>query len=237
MASGAPPGTGASPVRRLGLCCTTVRGLYAIVDTDFLIARGIPVLAFAERLLEARPAAIQLRAKGSGARDTLQLACLLGTRCEALGIPFFVNDRPDLALLAGAACGVHLGQTDLRLEDVRRLAPTLPVGLSTHRPEEVERALGDKPTYLAFGPVFATRSKADAEPVVGLAALARTAERCRRAGVPIVAIGGIDEARAPAVAAVADAAAVISALLPPAGLSEVAARARRLHRALGGSEP
>lgn len=213
-----------------------MRGLYAIVDTDFLEARGIAPLAFAEQLLLARPAAIQLRAKGARARDTLDLARLLAARCEALGIPFFINDRPDLALLAGGA-GVHLGQTDLRPEDVRRLAPALRVGVSTHRPEEVERALEEGPTYLAFGPVFATRSKADAEPVVGLAALARTAERCRRAGVPIVAIGGIDEARAPAVAAVADAAAVISALLPPAGLSEVATRARRLHRALGGSEP
>ena len=214
-----------------------MRGLYAIVDTDFLTARGVPVQAFAERLLEARPAAIQLRAKGAGARDTLDLAHLLAARCEVLGIPFFVNDRPDLALLAGAACGVHLGQTDLRLEDVRRLAPELPAGISTHRPEEVERALGDKPAYLAFGPVFATRSKANAEPVVGLAALANTAERCRRAGVPVVAIGGIDEERASAVAAVAGAGAVIAALLPPGGLSEVTTRARRLHRALGGSEP
>ena len=214
-----------------------MRGLYAIVDTDFLSARGIPVLAFAERLLEARPAAIQLRAKGAGARDTLELARLLAARCNGLEVPFFVNDRPDLALLVGEGCGVHLGQTDLRLEDVRRLAPTLRVGLSTHRPQEVERALEDKPSYLAFGPVFATRSKADAEPVVGLAALASTAERCRRAGVPVVAIGGIDEERAAAVAAVAGAGAIISALLPPVGLSEVTARARRLHRALGGSEP
>jgi thiamine-phosphate pyrophosphorylase len=213
-----------------------VRGLYAIVDTDFLEARGISPLAFAEQLLLARPAAIQLRAKGARARDTLDLARLLAARCEPLGIPFFINDRPDLALLVGGS-GVHLGQTDLRPEDVRRLAPALPVGVSTHRPEEVERALEDRPTYLAFGPVFATRSKVDAEPVVGLAALARTAERCRRAGVPVVAIGGIDEERAPAVAAVAEAAAVISGLLPPAGLSEVAARARRLHRALGGGEP
>lgn len=213
-----------------------MRGLYAIVDTNFLGARGIPPLAFAERLLEARPAAIQLRAKGAGARDTLELARQLAARCEALGVPFFVNDRPDLALLAGSS-GVHLGQTDLRLQDVRRLGPALPVGVSTHRPEEVERALEDKPSYLAFGPVFATRSKTDPEPVVGLAALARTAERCRQAGIPVVAIGGIDEERASAVAAVAGAAAIISALLPPGGLSEVTARARRLHRALGGSEP
>ncbi|HKO93469.1 MAG TPA: thiamine phosphate synthase [Polyangiaceae bacterium] len=211
-----------------------MRGLYAIVDTDFLDARGVAPLAFTEQLLLARPAAIQLRAKRARARDALDLARLLAARCEPLGVPFFINDRPDLALLAGAS-GVHLGQTDLKLEDVRRLAPTLRAGLSTHRPEEVELALEQGPSYLAFGPVFATRSKADAEPVVGLAALARTAERCRQAGVPLVAIGGIDEERAAAVAAVAGAAAVISALLPPEGLSEVAARTRRLHRALGGS--
>jgi thiamine-phosphate pyrophosphorylase len=211
----------------------SVRGLYAIVDCDFLAARGCGPVAFLERLLEARPAAVQLRAKSAGARVTLELARRMAALCRDCQVPFFVNDRPDLALLS-VSVGVHLGQQDLSLEDARRVAPGLQLGLSTHRLEEVERALAEAPDYLAFGPVFATGSKRDPEPVVGLDKLAEAARRCRQAGIPLVAIGGIDAARAPQVAACADAGAVISALLPPGGLSEVSATARRLHALLGG---
>jgi thiamine-phosphate pyrophosphorylase len=211
-----------------------VRGLYAIVDCDYLAARGFAPMPFLERLLEAQPAAIQLRAKSAGARVTLALARSMSTACRAVGVPFFVNDRPDLALLSGSV-GVHLGQHDLSLEDARRVGPSLQLGLSTHRLEQVESALSERPHYLAFGPVFATASKRDPEPVVGLAALASAAQRCRQARVPLVAIGGIDESRAAQVALAADAGAVISALLPAGGLPEVTATARRLHSALGGS--
>ena len=210
-----------------------VRGLYAIVDCDFLAARSCEPLAFLERLLDARPAAIQLRAKSAGARATLDVARPMAALCRDARIPFFVNDRPDLALLSGSA-GVHLGQSDLRLEDARRLSPDLRIGVSTHRYDELEQALAQQPSYVAFGPVFATRSKRDPEPVVGLEALARAGARCRQAQIPLVAIGGIDEARAPEVAARADVGAVISALLPAAGLAQVTATARRLHALLGG---
>jgi thiamine-phosphate pyrophosphorylase len=210
-----------------------VRGLYAIVDCDFLAARGCAPLAFLERLLEARPAAVQLRAKSAGARVTLQLARRMSQLCQGCQVPFFVNDRPDLAILSGSV-GVHLGQHDLGLDDARRVAPGLQFGLSTHRLDEVDRALAERPDYLALGPVFATASKRDPEPVVGLATLAEAARRCRQAGIPLVAIGGIDAARAPQVAACADAGAVISALLPAGGLSEVSAAARQLHLSLGG---
>lgn len=212
-----------------------VRGLYAIIDCDFLAKRGVAPQAQLERLLEVRPAAVQLRAKNVGAREALALARVLAAACAARQVPFFVNDRPDLAVLAGSA-GVHLGQLDLPLRDVRRFAPQLRVGISTHRLEEVDQALIDAPDYVAFGPVYATQSKRNPEPVVGLAALEQAAQRCRRAGVPIVAIGGIDDARASEIARYADAGALISALLPAGGLSEVSAAARRLHLALGGAE-
>jgi thiamine-phosphate pyrophosphorylase len=210
-----------------------MHGLYAIVDCDFLAKRGVSVTAFFEQVLTARPAAIQLRAKQMGARATLALARPMAQACAACQVPFFVNDRPDLAWLAGSL-GAHLGQHDLSLEDARRLTPTLRFGVSTHRLEEVQAALAQRPDYLAFGPVFSTQSKRDHEPVVGLDGLARAAERCRSAGVPLVAIGGIDARRAAQVAAHADAAAVISALLPPGGLAEVGAAARQLHAMLGG---
>lgn len=212
----------------------SVRGLYAIIDCDFLAKRGVAPLAQLDRLLDVCPAAIQLRAKSASAREALALARSMAAACRARQVPFFVNDRPDLAVLAGSA-GVHLGQLDLPLRDVRRLAPQLRIGISTHRLEEVDQALLEAPDYVAFGPVYPTESKHNPEPVVGLAGLEQAAERCRRAGVPLVAIGGIDEARAAEVARHADAAALISALLPAGGLAEVGARARRLHLALGGA--
>lgn len=211
-----------------------MRGLYAIIDCDFLANRGVEPLAQLERLLEVRPAAIQLRAKNASAREVLALARSMAASCRARQVPFFVNDRPDLAVLAEST-GVHLGQLDLPLHDVRRLAPQLRIGISTHRLQEVEQALREKPDYVAFGPVYPTGSKRNPEPIVGVAALEQVAQLCRQAQVPLVAIGGIDEARAAEVAGHADAAACISVLLPAEGLAGVSATARRLHLALGGA--
>lgn len=210
-----------------------MRGLYAIADVDFLAQRRVAPLALVDALLPARPAAIQLRAKSLGARETLALLRAIRARCAPLGIPVFANDRPDLAALAECA-GVHLGQTDLVITDARRLAPGLAIGISTHRLEEVDWALRHQPTYVAFGPVFATGSKADAEAVVGLPALAEAARRCRAAGVPLVAIGGLTLERAALVAEYAAGGAMISALLPAGGLPMVTANAARLHALLGG---
>src|SRR5262245_35221080 len=95
-----------------------LRGLYPIVDVDSLHARGVPILEFAARVLEARPDVLQLRAKSSGARETLELLRALKPRCAARGTLLFANDRPDLAVLAEAD-GVHVGQGDLGLGDVR----------------------------------------------------------------------------------------------------------------------
>ena len=210
-----------------------MKGLYAIVDLDFLSQRGVEPLAFAEAVLAARPAALQLRAKSAGARETLGLLRALQSRASVWGVPVFANDRPDLAILAGCA-GVHVGQSDPSVEDVRRLGPELVIGVSTHAPEELERALADRPSYVALGPIFQTSSKPDAEPEVGLGALAAAASRARAAGIPLLAIGGLNLENAPAVARSAELGAVISALLPPEGLAGVTRAAAALHAALGG---
>jgi thiamine-phosphate pyrophosphorylase len=204
-----------------------MRGLYAIADIDVLRARGVSPVGFVEALLPARPAALQLRAKSLGARETLALLRALRGPCTAYSVPLFANDRPDLAVLAGCD-GAHLGQADLSLADARQVAPGLALGVSTHSLEELDRALAERPAYVAFGPVFSTSSKANPEPVVGLAALTEAGRRCRAAGVPLVAIGGLTLERAALVAEVADAAALISALLPDTGLGGVQAVAVRL---------
>jgi thiamine-phosphate pyrophosphorylase len=203
-----------------------VRGLYPIVDVDALSVRGFDPVAFAECVLLARPPLLQLRSKTATARDTLALLRALAPRCRSAGTLLYANDRPDLALLAGAD-GVHLGQDDLPPEAARRFAPQLGIGISTHDLDQLGRALEQNPAYVAFGPVFQTRSKANPERVVGTEALARAAALARARKVPLVAIGGIDRERAPEVARHADLGAVIAALLEPE-LDQVATRAREL---------
>ena len=212
-----------------------MRGLYAIVDTQSLARLGLGVLELADAVLAARPALLQLRAKALGARDTLELLRALAGRCRARGVPLFANDRPDLALLAGCD-GVHVGQSDLLVTDVRAFAPSLKVGVSCHDAAELEDALALGPDYVAFGPVFATASKDNPDPVVGVDGLARAAARVRAAGLPLVAIGGIGLDTARTVAAHAELGAVIGALLPGPGesLADVTLGARELHSRLGG---
>jgi thiamine-phosphate pyrophosphorylase len=206
----------------------SLRGLYPIVDADALAERGLAPIPFAAKVLEARPPILQLRAKTLGARETLALLRELLPLVRRAGTLLFANDRPDLALLAGAD-GVHVGQSDLPIADVRRFAPGLKVGVSTHELPELEQALAEQPDYVAFGPVFSTRSKATPEPTVGLELLSSAGELARRAGVPLVAIGGIDRARIGQAGAHADLIAVIAALLPHGtGLEGVAETAREL---------
>jgi thiamine-phosphate pyrophosphorylase len=120
-----------------------------------------------------------------------------------------VNDRADLARLAGAA-GVHVGQDDLSPAEVRSiLGPDALVGLSTHTETQVDDALRQPVTYIAVGPVFETRTKATGYEARGLGLVRYAAGR----GTPVVAIGGITlERTASVVAAGASAVAVITDL-------------------------
>jgi thiamine-phosphate pyrophosphorylase len=216
-----------------------VRGLYPIVDVESLRQRGLAaplaIIEFAERVLAARPPLLQLRAKHSGARDTLELLRALRPLCTRAGARLIANDRPDLALLAECD-GVHVGQEDLPLAIVRQIAPGLLVGVSTHEPGQLSAALTERPDYVAFGPVFSTVSKERPDPSVGLAGLAAAYDAARARGVPLVAIGGITLQVAPEIARHCDLAAVIAALLPePSSLAGVTESARALHAALGGA--
>lgn len=216
-----------------------MRGLYAIVDTGALAARGLDPLAFAAALLSVRPAALQLRAKDLPPRETLTLLRALAPMCHRAGVPLVANDRPDLALLAGCDL-VHVGQTDMPIERVRRIAPGLGAGVSTHTLEQLDAALAARPAYVAFGPVFETRSKANPDAVVGVALLRTAAARAAAAGVPLVAIGGITRERAQEIRGAADAVAVIADLMPVVvtgdPMREVTTRGRMLH-ALFAPEP
>jgi thiamine-phosphate pyrophosphorylase len=217
----------------------TMRGLYAIVDLAALASRRLAPVAFAEAVLRVGPAALQLRAKDAPSRETLALLRELAPMCHRSGVPLVANDRPDLALLAGCDV-VHVGQTDMPIDRVRRIAPGLGVGVSTHTLEQLDAALAARPSYVAFGPVFETASKKDHDPVVGVGAVRDAHRRAAAAGVPLVAIGGITRERARELVGVVDAVAVIGELLPPMIVSEserpvaellrdVTARARALN--------
>ena len=129
---------------------------------------------------------------------------------RSCGARVIVNDRADVAVLSEAD-GVHVGQDDLSVEDVRAIVgPSAMVGLSTHTREQIDRALDSDVSYVAVGPVFGTATKQTGYEARGLDLVEYAAGR----GKPIVAIGGITLARAPSVvAAGASAVAVITDLL------------------------
>jgi thiamine-phosphate pyrophosphorylase len=154
--------------------------------------------------------AIQLREKDLGGKDLLALARALLEVCRARGQFLLVNDRVDVALVAGAD-GVHLPSAGIPPADARRLlGPAALVGVSCHSSADVARARDGGASYATFGPIHETPSKRPFGPPVGVAALRSAAAL----GLPLVALGGMDAARAPeAVAAGASGVAVVRAWL------------------------
>jgi thiamine-phosphate pyrophosphorylase len=180
--------------------------------------------------LDAGVRLIQLRTKALGSGALLTLAQELAEDARSARATFILNDRADLARLAGAS-GVHVGQTDLPPADARRLlGADFIVGLSTHSEAEIAAALAEPVDYLGVGAVFGTTMKGPAHPTVGLALVARAAELGSARATPIVAIGGITLERASSVLeAGASSVAVITDLL----VGDPAARAREYLAVLG----
>jgi thiamine-phosphate pyrophosphorylase len=201
---------------------TSLPRLYPIVDDGFLASRGLMVERFAEELRAAGVGLLQYRNKMAGPREVLRVSALIRDAMAGSECRLILNDRSDLALLAGWD-GVHIGQGDLLPRDARRVVGVERwVGVSTHTEEQVRQAELSCADYVAVGPVFATGTKLDAEPVIGLTgvALARTLTK-----KPIVAIGGVTRANARSVIhAGADSVAVISALIADGESVEKVAR-------------
>ena len=173
--------------------------------------RGRDAASVVDALARAGAALIQIRAKGMADRPFLALAREAVAAAHASGSLLVVNDRADIASLAGAD-GLHVGQEDLSGADARKVigAGRL-LGVSTHGLAQLAAAAAGPVDYVAIGPVFATRSKAKPDPVVGLEMVRRARAATTR---PLVAIGGVTRANAGAVvAAGADGVAVISDIL------------------------
>jgi thiamine-phosphate pyrophosphorylase len=186
--------------------------LHTIVDVDMAAQAGWAPLDLARACLDGGARLLQLRAKHLASGAFLTLCDGLVQAAAPYRASIIVNDRADLAVLAGAA-GVHVGQEDLAPAQARRLlGPAAIVGFSTHTVAQIEAAVLEPISYLAVGPVFGTNTKDTGYSAVGLE-LVSTAVRLAGA-IPVVAIGGITLATAPAVwRAGAAAVAVISDLV------------------------
>jgi len=168
-------------------------------------------VAAAEALLEAGARILQFRHKSFFSREAFDRAERIAELCRRAGALFIVNDRADIAKLLHA--GLHLGQDDLAPADARRIMPAgAIIGFSTHTEQQLLAGNLEPVDYLAIGPIFATRSKLNPDPIVGVDQLRHLRSLTQK---PLVAIGGITRDLAPQVfEAGADSVAVISDLFP-----------------------
>ena len=206
-------------------------GVYPILDVGpHLDAPRAPEAAAA--LLAGGARVLQLRAKALPGGELLALARVIRALTAGRGATFIVNDRPDVAVLAGAD-GVHLGQDDLPASAVRPwLPPGMILGVSCHDLGQARAAAeAGVANYIGYGPVFATGSKQNPDPVVGLEGL--RAVREAHPALPVVAIGGLGREVLPALAGLGGAgAAMIAALL---GAEDVEAATRAAVAAFEGA--
>ncbi|MDQ6701377.1 MAG: thiamine phosphate synthase [Acidobacteriota bacterium] len=189
----------------------TLPRVYPILDRGLLEAKGCPLIVAAAGLLAGGAEILQLRHKDHWSRATFAEAEEIARLCAQARATFIVNDRADMAMLLGA--GLHVGQEDLEPVQARRLMGERgPIGFSTHNADQIAFAAHEPVDYVALGPIYATSSKLNPDPVVGLKNLQ---EWRKLVPQPLVAIGGITRENARAVFDVgADSVAIIADLLP-----------------------
>jgi thiamine-phosphate pyrophosphorylase len=174
--------------------------LYAILDAG-LINNSVPALA--KILAQSGVELIQYRNKKASSREFFEISFQMANEFKGKAARFIVNDRADIARLAGAS-GVHVGQEDLPVEAARLIGgigagngasgpKRFWVGVSTHTLEQVRAAEATSADYIAIGPIYATATKEKADTVVGVEFIRQARALTRK---PIVAIGGITVERA-----------------------------------------
>jgi thiamine-phosphate pyrophosphorylase len=182
--------------------------LYFVTDPRLCAARGVVETAVAA--VRGGATLVQLRDPEAKGAALLDVARALVAALAPFNVPLIVNDRPDIALAAGAA-GVHLGQDDVPVSSARALlGPLAIIGLSAGTPDEMARVPWDLIDHVGVGPVFATSTKGDAGAALGLERLATLVRQARK---PAVAIGGLNAGRvAGCIKAGAAGVAVVSAI-------------------------
>jgi len=205
--------------------------LYLVTDTALCAPR--PVADVVAAAVAGGATAVQVRDKTASRRELLALTRAVQAAVAGTGVPVVVNDAVDVALLAGAD-GVHLGQDDLPVTEVRAvLGPDRSVGLSISSRAQLDAAMALPPgtvDLVGLSPLWGTPTKPDAGPALGTAGVAELAAVARAGGLTAVAIGGISTERAAeAAAAGVDGICVVSAVCTAA---DPEAAARRLRTAV-----
>ena len=186
-----------------------ISGIYVITDEELVPGRTHAEIA--EAALEGGVTIIQLRDKYATDEYLIQAGREIHRLTSEAGALFIVNDRLDVALACDAD-GLHVGQSDRSARELRPLLKGKILGVSVLNAEQAAKAREDGADYLGVGPIFSTATKPDADPPTGLEAIME----CKRAsgGLPIVAIGGINDGNLAEVKrAGADSAAIISAIV------------------------
>jgi thiamine-phosphate pyrophosphorylase len=200
--------------------------VYAILDPAR--CRGRPLAAMAEAAARGGATLLQLRAKAASTRNLLRAALDVQRALVPFAVPLLINDRVDVALAAGCA-GVHVGAEDMPLEEARRLlGPEAIIGATVRSAEEAKALPIASVDYASIGGVFATTSKDNREPPIGMDGFRhlRGLLGARRPDLPVCAIAGIDHRNAgEIIAAAADGVAVISDIFMA---DDVTAATRRL---------
>jgi thiamine-phosphate pyrophosphorylase len=155
--------------------------------TDDTLLAGRDVAAAVKAAVESGVSIVQLRLKNASSREFYEIGQRVHAVTSVLEVPLIINDRVDIMLALGAE-GVHVGRGDLPLARVRALAGKRIVGYSVNTAEHLEEAMAAGVDYVGLGPVFATATKADTGPALGLAGVA---ELVAATELPCVAIGGI----------------------------------------------
>jgi thiamine-phosphate pyrophosphorylase len=183
--------------------------LYLVTDSS--LSRGRSTREIVSSALKGGVSCVQLREKDLGIRDFIRKAKALNSLLRPAGIPLIINDRVDVALAAEAA-GVHLGQSDMKIEDARRLlGDSCIIGISAECLEDALRAEKQGADYIGISPVFATVTKTDTASPLGLAGIKKIRSQV---SLPLVAIGGINrENCAQVITSGADGIAVVSAIV------------------------
>ncbi|PID75445.1 MAG: thiamine phosphate synthase [Deltaproteobacteria bacterium] len=197
--------------------------LYLVTDRGLSLGRSS--LDIVEEAVGGGVTCVQIREKTCSAREFVGEAKGLQNLLKPVGIPLIVNDRIDVAMAVGAA-GVHLGQQDIDLRDARKiLGADFIIGISVESVEDALTAEAGGADYLGVSPVFATSTKRDTAPALGLSGLAAIRETV---DLPLVAIGGINHRNcAEVIAAGADGIAVVSAIVSAPSPREAAFALRR----------
>ncbi len=188
--------------------------------TDRKVLGSGDLLAAVEAAVRGGVTVVQLREKGVSGQAFYQAALGVHALTRRLGVPLIINDRVDVMLAVGAE-GVHVGRGDLPLPAVRRLAEGRIVGYSVNTLEHLRFAESAGADYVGIGPVFATGTKPDTGPVLGVAGLR---EIVSQATIPCVAIGGITPANIDEVAACGVAGCCVVSAILGADNPEAAAR-------------